>query len=364
MKKILISVAIIGAVAAIVFGATTAYFSDTETSTGNTITTGSVDIEIGSEDESWEGHFELTDMKPSYSDYTELRIYNTGDNPVNIWKKITNIETDDGDIVEPECEYGGGFWDENAADDEEGCAIGCGGEGYCYQAKHDLYKYINYDLAVEVHESGGGDPLWWQVIYRDADNKTVKNVYGYPGHKKVLLGMIPAGGYMIVEQSYHLRGNVGNWAQEDVMSFDMEIIGEQLNGTVVLDDKVDANGQPGDVYLTPGNGTTATLNYKVKDKDFKFDFHAEGLESSTEYTLVAGLNPYEHPESAVEIGTWTASSDVIDEEGVVDFDQDLINAKVWLILASDWGDSGMTDWHGGDYLFETSLIDYYDTDLD
>jgi len=45
-KKILISLSIIAAVAAIVVGATTAFFSDTETSTGNTFTAGAIDLKI------------------------------------------------------------------------------------------------------------------------------------------------------------------------------------------------------------------------------------------------------------------------------------------------------------------------------
>jgi len=46
MKKILISLAIIGAVGAIAAGATGAFFSDTETSTGNTFTAGAIDLTI------------------------------------------------------------------------------------------------------------------------------------------------------------------------------------------------------------------------------------------------------------------------------------------------------------------------------
>ena len=42
MKKILISLAVIGAVGAIAAGATGAFFSDTETSTGNTFTAGAI----------------------------------------------------------------------------------------------------------------------------------------------------------------------------------------------------------------------------------------------------------------------------------------------------------------------------------
>ncbi len=49
MKKIILSVAMIAAVAAVAIGATTAYFSDTETSTGNTFTAGALDLTIDSQ---------------------------------------------------------------------------------------------------------------------------------------------------------------------------------------------------------------------------------------------------------------------------------------------------------------------------
>ncbi|OHA31898.1 MAG: hypothetical protein A2928_02145 [Candidatus Taylorbacteria bacterium RIFCSPLOWO2_01_FULL_45_15b] len=49
MKKILLSVAVIAFVAAIVAGATGAFFSDTETSTGNTFTAGAIDLTIDNE---------------------------------------------------------------------------------------------------------------------------------------------------------------------------------------------------------------------------------------------------------------------------------------------------------------------------
>lgn len=48
MKKILISLAIIAVVAFIAIGATTAYFGDTETSTGNTFSAGEIDLKIDS----------------------------------------------------------------------------------------------------------------------------------------------------------------------------------------------------------------------------------------------------------------------------------------------------------------------------
>jgi len=47
MKKIFVSLAIIGAVSAAVIGATRSFFSNTETSTGNTFTAGGIDLKVG-----------------------------------------------------------------------------------------------------------------------------------------------------------------------------------------------------------------------------------------------------------------------------------------------------------------------------
>src|SRR3989344_2958288 len=51
MKKIVLSLGIIAAVAAIVVGATTAFYSDTETSKGNVLAAGAIDL--GIDNESW-----------------------------------------------------------------------------------------------------------------------------------------------------------------------------------------------------------------------------------------------------------------------------------------------------------------------
>ncbi len=49
MKKILLSVGTLAIVGAVIVGATGAFFSDTETSTGNTFTAGSIDLKIDSQ---------------------------------------------------------------------------------------------------------------------------------------------------------------------------------------------------------------------------------------------------------------------------------------------------------------------------
>jgi len=58
MKKILLSLSMIAVVGVIVLGATGAFFSDTETSTGNTFTAGAIDLKV--DNHSWYNGLECT----------------------------------------------------------------------------------------------------------------------------------------------------------------------------------------------------------------------------------------------------------------------------------------------------------------
>ncbi|MDD4999181.1 MAG: TasA family protein, partial [Candidatus Pacebacteria bacterium] len=216
MKKILLSLAVIGIVSAVVVGGTSAWFSDTEEITGNTFSTGSIDINVDKGEAEEIERFVFEDMKPGQTEYMEFTINNTGANSANIWKKIvvTTPYNDsnhpaDKPITEPECVYGEGTWSE----DNGGS---CSGD---YTPQYNLEDYIKYDLSVKVYAPNGNAPIWWQTIYVDGDNKVISDVYGtsttpiYDPAKGVILGMIPVGGKMEVKQSYHLDENVTNWAQ-------------------------------------------------------------------------------------------------------------------------------------------------------
>jgi len=116
-KKILMSFGVIAIVAAIAIGGTVAYFSDTETSTGNTFSTGVIDININGQNP-WTQSWHIKDMKPCETGYITFNIQNPGNNPVNVWKTIKNITTNDEPINEPECVYNNnghyGVWDSGA----------------------------------------------------------------------------------------------------------------------------------------------------------------------------------------------------------------------------------------------------------
>ncbi len=355
MKNIIKSLSIIAAVAAVVVGGTIAYFSDTETSGNNTFSTGTINIDIA-ENQVWEDDFVMADMKPSQTDYINFQVNNVGSNPVNVWKKLKNIQTFDTAELsgpnEPECLAGNGNWDGDSCEECE------------YNPKHNLHKYINYDLSVEVYEDGEESPIWWQTIYRDEDgySKTIAEVYNGSGAKGILLGMIPAGGFMKVEQSYHLASTVGNWAQDDKLTFDIQITGEQLTNTVVLDNKVDANGQPGDVYLTQYDGTEATLTYKVKDKEFTYTLNVVGNLPDGKYTLISYVDPWPGSTSLALANITLANGSGYIEDSI-DLNQDLTNAKTWLIPGdyTPGQQTGALDWNPSQTLFETALMNYYDS---
>ena len=105
-KNILISLAVIGAVAAMAIGGTVAYFSDTETSTGNTFTAGTIDINLdpsgGQAVKTVSGDL---DLKPSEVGYTKAIITNVGTNPAEIWKHIGNVKNIENGVGDAERKF-------------------------------------------------------------------------------------------------------------------------------------------------------------------------------------------------------------------------------------------------------------------
>jgi len=350
-KKILISLSIIGIIAAIAVGGTIAYFSDTETSTGNTFTAGTIDISVNDMNP-WNQSFTLADMKPCYTDYINFRINNnlSDPNPVNIFKKITVIEEGTGTVSEPECEKEGGIWGgQQCSDNTE---------------DNDLSSMIWYDLSVEVYDSEGR--IWWQTLYIDEEMKSIDNVYYQgtdPVNNQVFLGMIPAGGYMLVEQSYHLSPHAGNEYQGDTMTFDIEVEGVQLYGTAWLDNKEYAGG----IWKVANNDdVNGVLTYRVKHPTFDFSFVGKAPLVSTEYVLAVGPNAAD-PTIELGRGTTDGSGAITIPKTSIELNQDVKDAKVWLIPATYWTGTAV-DWASwpsmqSEFLWELGLIWYEDTDF-
>ena len=83
MRKILLSVLLIGIVAVVAIGASRAFFSDTETSSGNTFTAGAIDLKI--DNESWYNGALREDLGWKYDDLTGHLFFNYEDLKPGDW---------------------------------------------------------------------------------------------------------------------------------------------------------------------------------------------------------------------------------------------------------------------------------------
>ena len=347
MKRILLSIMTIALVSGAAFGATRAFFTDEEKSTGNTFSTGTIDIAVdGQNPWSRTTPYQFADMKPGQVEYSNFRINNVGTNPVNIFKKIANVVTEGVVISEPECVENGGTWSGQS----------CTGN---YVEKSDIDTAIEYDLSVKVYNSSQTE-IFNQVLY-DKD-VTVGEIKG----SDMFLGMIPVGGYMDVTESYHMKDGITNWAQGDKMTFDIVLTGEQLKGTLVLEDKDPADWDINQVSLPKG-----TLTYGVKDSKFNYSFTGVVPLANTGYSLIAYHEPWSTPSGSgwprpvTVLGSATSDSsgNISIPSTSVELGMNLLNMKIWLVKTSDLSGSTLNVWSPSDYLFETGLIDYYDADL-
>ena len=125
MKKILLSISVLAFVGAVVAGATGAFFSDTETSTGNTFTAGAIDLKIDntsfylqnpngtmipSPGTTWtlkdlvagtDFFFNFTDLKPGDIGEDTISLHVTN-NPAWACVDVNITKNDDMDCTEPE----------------------------------------------------------------------------------------------------------------------------------------------------------------------------------------------------------------------------------------------------------------------
>ncbi|MFA6526504.1 MAG: TasA family protein [Candidatus Buchananbacteria bacterium] len=108
MKRIVISLAVIALVAAAAIGVTRAYFSDVETTTGNTFAAGSLDLEIGA---SSTVPFNVSDIKPGDSGSRKIELTNTGSLPGKLNVGFINFQQAENGILEPELHPGWGTAD-------------------------------------------------------------------------------------------------------------------------------------------------------------------------------------------------------------------------------------------------------------
>lgn len=266
MKSFWMSLMAVALVGALVSGGLFAYFSDTETSTGNTFQAGTIDIKAvvqpqyvdgeSSEKQVWykdgEGRIFL-DVKPCQTGYILYRITNVGMNPAEIYKYIIVDSIVNNEWVEPEClecAATAGLIDPYI-DDATGKCMAT--DPNAVPPEPSLVEVPTIEFTTQVMwfdlKVSFDEGVSWTVIIPEPQFPGPTPVGGVGVCERLsdiiasgtwidLLNdagkpSLPVDGTMLVLQSFHLEPTVTNYAQSDVMDFTECFLGSQIGAAVL-----------------------------------------------------------------------------------------------------------------------------------
>lgn len=193
MRKILIALLGVLLVAALAGAGTFAYFSDTETSTGNSFTAGILDLKVdGEDDPNVSTYLEVGNVAPGDSDEVTINLANAGTIDGTATIHIIGVADDDVSSNEPELAAGDLPDDPENTEDGELC--------------DNLYLVITADLD--------GDGAFETAVaegYRSAIEC-----------ETFTIGALDGGGTIAVKIAWSVDDEVGNIIQSDECVFDIE----------------------------------------------------------------------------------------------------------------------------------------------
>jgi predicted ribosomally synthesized peptide with SipW-like signal peptide len=234
-KKILISLCIIGAVAVIAVGATRALFNDTETSSGNIFTAGTLNLQVGNNDPAgW--NFQVSDIKPGDSGSQEVILQNTGSLDGYLHITFANLINDEMGCTEPEGQ-------------PEGTDTTCDNPG---PNQGELAE--NLDILIYLDENTDNDfDLGTDVLIYQGKVKGVLqgDIFNY------LLAKSVSKKFRI---EWKLDSSVGNIVQSDKTGYDINFeLTQNKKEDIVGDWHFDENSG-GMAYDNSGYGNNGTIN--------------------------------------------------------------------------------------------------------
>ncbi|MEM0095696.1 MAG: TasA family protein [Candidatus Bathyarchaeia archaeon] len=101
-KKILASIVVVGMLAFAIGWGTYSLFSDTETSSGNTFTAGTLDLKVDGKDDPLGAYFTVSNVKPGDSGSKDIVLSNAGTLDGRAYIHFKNVVDDKGTTPEPE----------------------------------------------------------------------------------------------------------------------------------------------------------------------------------------------------------------------------------------------------------------------
>jgi len=167
-------------------GVGVAQFFDSETSTGNTFTAGTLDLTVNGLDDPYIYELvTLDDMKPCYWKYVTITLHVEG-NDANCWIMFTDVASDEGVNTEPELE--------DPLNDTA-----------------EIADYITVDVKIDN-----------TVIIDPGEHRKLSNP------AIINLGTLEGCHDYTLTLSFHLQEEVTNWAQGDVATFSIVFGAEQV----------------------------------------------------------------------------------------------------------------------------------------
>jgi|GEM_PF-1463641 predicted ribosomally synthesized peptide with SipW-like signal peptide len=244
-KKILASLIIIGILGFSLGWGTYSYFSDTETSSGNTFSAGTIDLEVNDMNPLEGALVTLKDMKPCEWKYVTVKLHNVGTNPGDAWLHIKDIKESGGKHPEPEKE----------TDPKNEI--------------NDIQNWITFDLKLDGKI----------IIHPDDHIKLgdIECVWIYLGNLK------PSTEYTLT-MSFHLQAETPNTYQGDYITFTIEFLLNQkgapdpVSNRILLENKDPNTWEP-----ILGDGIWGIAEYEVGSLTLHVEAH--GLSPNTDYQI-------------------------------------------------------------------------------
>jgi len=194
-KQIILSLSILAAVASIVVGATSAYFSDQEVSTGNTVSAATLDLTVNDQNAFSGAIITAGNLMPGESGTTTVaKLSNSGTREgLALFKVLTGTSTEGLDS-ESECVAEGGNWTNGA------CLNRTLNENICSVISYAYCYDINHNNLCDLSEQNG-------TVTVDSD---------------INLGLLSSGAFNYLRLTPTLSAAAGNEYQGDSCATNIE----------------------------------------------------------------------------------------------------------------------------------------------
>ena len=212
MKKILGLAVAAMMVMAMVGAGTWAYFSDTETSAGNVLTAGTLELQVNTLDEVASTLISFADANPGTSGSVSITLDNSGSIAgTTLTVNIANLVDADGTATEPEVVAEGGTWSV--------------GPPYGSRIEQDLSA--NATVTVFVDDGTGGGGIANDGIQNGSEVSLASGFLSAIAGTGpwTVAGGLAAAGTQYISVTYSIDGpSVGNEIQGDTATFDLSFV--------------------------------------------------------------------------------------------------------------------------------------------